>query len=257
MTFLRCGLKRAVIAVSGLVLLSAGPVLADSDTGDFAEPLPLIQPEILLEDQSGAQEVAVDEDVIHIEIADTEHAAANKSDHAGENHKEAKSTGGLPQLNPESYPSQLFWLLVIFLGFYTFLSRQVLPALSTTLENRHERIEEDLGTAQSLKEQAEEVHKAFNEILEDARQQTLQQIAEADQTIKDKSAASIADLNAKSSERIQKMEANAEKAKDKVRQDMDGIAAEIATATAKKIVGLAPSAKTAQSVIEKLNRKAA
>ena len=44
------------------------------------------------------------------------------------------SAAGLPQLKIETWPSQLFWLAVIFGLGYVFMSRVVTPRIGTVLE---------------------------------------------------------------------------------------------------------------------------
>ena len=80
-----------------------------------------------------------------------------------------EASAGLPQLDPTWFASQIFWLLIVFGALYFIFSRSILPALSTTLENRHEHIQSDLDTAERLKEEAETVQSNYEAVLVDAR----------------------------------------------------------------------------------------
>ena len=53
----------------------------------------------------------------------------------------------MPQLNPEFYISQLFWLVISFTFLFIFLWRISLPRISTVLEKRSNKINEDIEIA--------------------------------------------------------------------------------------------------------------
>ena len=59
--------------------------------------------------------------------------------------------GGLPQLNPEHYASQIFWLAITFGLLFIVLSRVVLPKIAGGLQARKNRIEGDLNAAERSK----------------------------------------------------------------------------------------------------------
>ena len=60
----------------------------------------------------------------------------------------------MPQLNPEFFVSQLFWLAVFFTFLFVFLWRVSLPRIATVLEKRQNKIDENLSSAKELQEQA-------------------------------------------------------------------------------------------------------
>lgn len=78
----------------------------------------------------------------------------------------------MPQLNPEFFVSQLFWLAVFFSFLFIFLWRVSLPRISTVLEKRQNKIDENLSTAKELQEQAQKIELSINEKINKARQET-------------------------------------------------------------------------------------
>ena len=56
----------------------------------------------------------------------------------------AAESGGMPQLNPEFWISQIFWLTLTFGVLYIILSKFILPKISTNLEIRKSKILEIL-----------------------------------------------------------------------------------------------------------------
>ena len=62
---------------------------------------------------------------------------------------------GMPQLDPEFWTSQIFWLILIFSTLYAIIWKIFLPKITDGIENRKLRIMNDLNETQKLKENAE------------------------------------------------------------------------------------------------------
>ena len=75
------------------------------------------------------------------------------------------SGAGMPQLNPEFWSAQIFWLILIFSTLYLIIWKIFLPKITYSIENRKSRIVNDLDEAQKLKENAEKKLKEYNTIL--------------------------------------------------------------------------------------------
>ncbi|MEK7266257.1 MAG: ATP F0F1 synthase subunit B [Pseudomonadota bacterium] len=88
---------------------------------------------------------------------------------AAEEAVEAAESGGLPQLDASTWPSQLFWLAVTFSVLYWLMSSYFLPRIGGAIEERRDRIADDLDKAAESKRQAEEAEAAFNRSLAEAR----------------------------------------------------------------------------------------
>ena len=56
----------------------------------------------------------------------------------------AAESGGMPQLNPEFWVSQIFWLIITFGVLYVVLSKLILPKISANLETRKSQILENI-----------------------------------------------------------------------------------------------------------------
>ena len=75
----------------------------------------------------------------------------------------------MPQLNPEFFVSQLFWLAVTFVFLLIFLWRISLPRISNVLEKRERKINEDLTEAKELQVEAEKIQDKIENQLKQAR----------------------------------------------------------------------------------------
>ena len=74
------------------------------------------------------------------------------------------SETGMPQLNPEFWIAQAFWLILIFSILYLLIWKIFLPKITYSIENRKSRIVNDLDEALKLKENAEKKLKEYSEI---------------------------------------------------------------------------------------------
>ena len=79
------------------------------------------------------------------------------------------SEAGMPQLNPEFWAAQVFWLILIFTFLYLIIWKIFLPKITYSIENRKSKIVNDLDEAQKLKESAELKLSEYKEIIEKSK----------------------------------------------------------------------------------------
>jgi F-type H+-transporting ATPase subunit b len=79
------------------------------------------------------------------------------------------SETGMPQLNPEFWIAQIFWLTLIFASLYLIIAKIFLPRITYIIENRKSRIVNDLDQTQKLKDNAEKKLNEYNEIINQSK----------------------------------------------------------------------------------------
>ena len=80
---------------------------------------------------------------------------------------------GMPQLDPKYWASQAFWLILVFTILYISIAKFYLPKIKNNLDNRENRIKDDLEDANKFKEMSESKLKEYEKILEDARKEVI------------------------------------------------------------------------------------
>ena len=75
----------------------------------------------------------------------------------------AEGKGGMPQLNPESFSSQLFWLLIFFLLLYIVVNKIFVPKIKKVREDRNETIEKLILDSKSINESMDGIIKKIND----------------------------------------------------------------------------------------------
>ena len=58
---------------------------------------------------------------------------------------------GMPQLDPTYWASQAFWLILVFSVLYVSIAKFYLPKIKKNLDDRENKIKEDLDEANNLK----------------------------------------------------------------------------------------------------------
>ena len=81
----------------------------------------------------------------------------------------AAESGGMPQLNPEFWVSQFFWLTITFGILYVVLSKLILPKISTNLEIRKSQILENIEAAEKQRKESELKIEEYNKVVQNSK----------------------------------------------------------------------------------------
>ncbi|MBY0430790.1 MAG: ATPase [Rhodospirillales bacterium] len=169
---------------------------------------------------------------------------AATAEHGGEHAK-----GGLPQLNPATFPTQIFWLALSFGALYYLLSKKALPIVAQVLEERQERISRDLSKAASLKDEAESVMATVDKALAEARVQAQAVIAETVAAIEADNQARQSSLNAQIADRLREAETRINAAKEQALANVRGEATDIVREIASKLAGIDADPAQAEAAV--------
>ena len=120
----------------------------------------------------------------------------------------------MPQLDPASFPSQLFWLAVCFGTMLLVLSVFVLPRITRTLTARQGQIDGDLEAAEKLRADAEAALAAYDAALQQARNNALVLAQDMRAEIQAETDRQKAELDARLADEAQKAEARLQAARD-------------------------------------------
>lgn len=159
-------------------------------------------------------------------------------------------SGGLPQLNTATYPTQIFWLIVTFSLLLVLMSKVALPRVAEVLEARQEKIGNDLDKAAALKAEAEGVIQAYEQASADARANAQKAMAESVAAADAEAAKRQAELAAILADRSREAEARIQAAKQAALANVRAVAAEVAQVATAKLVGVEPDAATAEAAVD-------
>ena len=167
----------------------------------------------------------------------------------------AAESGGMPQLNPEFWISQIFWLTLTFGILYVILSKLILPKISSNLELRKSQIQENIEAAEKQRENSESKLKEYNEIIQKSK-------LEAKNVFKDTREKILKDINSKKEildKQIDEEISNAEKEISALKKDasekINKIAIETSSDLVKKLIGTEVNNSSISTIVEDLSKR--
>jgi len=80
---------------------------------------------------------------------------------------------GMPQLDPKYWASQAFWLIIVFSALYISIAKFYLPKIKNNLDDRENKIKDDLDDANKFKELSELKLKEYEKILGTAKKEII------------------------------------------------------------------------------------
>lgn len=192
------------------------------------------------------------------DVTGAEHATDDAMAHAedGTATEEHGKEGGLPQLNVHTYPSQIFWLLVMFTVLYLTFSRAVLPMIGGVVHGRENMIKSNLDDAANLRDQAESIKAAYEKNLELARAKAVQAVQDVENAAKKKASDQIESFRKKAEGDLMAAEERVNTVKSKAMGDMTAVAAEVAGIAAEKITGVSTDRQKVHAIVETIAGKA-
>ncbi len=86
---------------------------------------------------------------------------------------------GMPQLDPKYWPSQAFWLILVFSSLYIAISKLFIPKIKNSLDDRDNKIKSDLDQAKEFKSTAENKQKEYEILIKNAKKEVQKMIFES------------------------------------------------------------------------------
>ena len=160
----------------------------------------------------------------------------------------------MPQLNPEFFVSQLFWLIVTFSFLLVFLWRISLPRIGNVLEKRERKISEDLTAAKELQVEAEKIQDAIENQLKQARADASDMIKTSSLSLQDKAQVELTKLDKELDAKIEQSAETIEKNKNKSVSQIQSQINEITKLTLSKVVSFDISNDEIKSAIKNTER---
>jgi len=157
---------------------------------------------------------------------------------------------GLPQMNPEHFMSQIFWLVITFGLLFILLSRVTIPKIASSLAARKNRIDGDLGAAEKSRKDAADALTDYETALAQARgkahalaDENRKRIVGEIEGLKNAADAKAQDAMAKAEARISAERVRAE-------GNIRSAAAEAAASIVERLLGVAVSGDEAAAAVD-------
>ena len=150
--------------------------------------------------------------------------------------------GGLPQFDPQWWPGQIVWFLIIFAVVFVLMRWVFVPRIGGTIAEREGKIEGDVVEARRLKDEADSQAAAAQAEMAQARARAMKLAGDARAKAAAELAARLAEEEAKLSEAGAAAEARIATARDNAMAGVSTIASDAARAIVEKLTGKAATA---------------
>jgi len=171
------------------------------------------------------------------------------------NSLQSAESGGMPQLNPEFWFSQIFWLVVTFGILYLVLSKLILPKISSNLESRKSQILENIEAAEKQRIDSENKIKEFEKIILDSKNKAKNYLNEARKKLSEDISKKRETLEKEINEEIKIAEKEIVELRNNAPQKINKIAIETSKELVRQLMGEEVNNSSISAIVEDVAKK--
>tara|TARA_B100001123_G_C15289784_1_gene1017042 strand:+ start:402 stop:896 length:495 start_codon:yes stop_codon:yes gene_type:complete len=144
----------------------------------------------------------------------------------------------MPQLNPEFFVSQIFWLIITFSFLFVFLWKISLPRINSVLERRKNKIDDDIEAAKKLQTEAETIQNNIESKIIEIHKEVSSLIIENSNSFHETAKNNLKKIDDEISKKINESALDIEKNKNESLKDIKNQVHEITKLTLLKLVDI-------------------
>ena len=164
-------------------------------------------------------------------------------------------SGGMPQLNPEFWVSQIFWLIITFASLFLVLSKFILPKISKNIEFRKSQILENIETAEKQKEESENKIKEYENLILKSKNEARNYFNEARKKILQDLDKKKEKLESELNEEISIAEKEIIELKNNAPDKINKIAVETSSILIRQLIGEEVNNSSISAIVDDLSKK--
>ena len=168
---------------------------------------------------------------------------------------QSSESGGMPQLNPEFWVSQIFWLILTFGTMFVVLSKLILPKISKNLEIRKSQILENIETAEKQREQSENKIKEYEKLIFESKIEAKNYFSEIRQKVLGDIAKKKQVLDNQIEKELKDVEKEINELKGKAPEKINKIAMETSADLIKHLIGTEVNNSSISAIVEDISIK--
>ena len=167
----------------------------------------------------------------------------------------AAESGGMPQLNPEFWVSQIFWLTLTFGILYVVLSKLILPKISNNLESRKSQILENIEAAEKQREDSEAKLEEYEKIISKSKLEAKNIFSQSREKVLKNISAKREVLDKQIDEEISKAEQEINTLRESAPDKINMIAIETSSELIQKLIGAEVNNSSISAIVDDLSRR--
>jgi len=167
----------------------------------------------------------------------------------------AAESGGMPQLNPEFWVSQIFWLTITFGILYAVLSKLILPKISANLEMRKSQILENIEAAEKQRKESELKLAEYEKIVQSSKNEAKNYFRRAREKLLKDISLKKDHLDKELNQEIQKAESEIQELRTRAPEKINMIAVETSADLLQRLIGAEVNSSSISAIVDDLSRK--
>ena len=167
----------------------------------------------------------------------------------------AAESGGMPQLNPEFWVSQIFWLIITFGILYVVLSKLILPKISANLETRKSQILENIEAAEKQRKESEQKIEEYEKIVQSSKNEAKNHFKQAREKVLKDIGVKKEVLEKEIDEEVNKAENEIKTFRDSAPEKIKKIAEETSSDLLQELIWAEVNSSSISAIVEDLSRK--
>ena len=167
----------------------------------------------------------------------------------------AAESGGMPQLNPEFWVSQIFWLTITFGILYVVLSKLILPKISANLEIRKSQILDNIEAAEKQRKESELKIVEYEKVIQDSKNEAKNYFKQAREKLLKGINLKKEALDKELNKEIQKAESEVQELRVRAPEKINKIAVEASADLLHQLIGTEVNNSNISAIVDDLSRK--
>ncbi len=164
-------------------------------------------------------------------------------------------SGGMPQLNPEFWISQIFWLIITFSSLFLILSKIILPKISKNIEFRKSQILENVETAEQQKEESDNKIKQYENLILKSKNEAKNYFNEARKKVLEEIDKKKEQLDKELNNEINIAEKEIIELKNNAPEKINKIAIETSSLLIRELIGEEVNGSSISALVDDLSKK--
>ena len=167
----------------------------------------------------------------------------------------AAESGGMPQLNPEFWVSQIFWLTITFGILYAVLSKLILPKISANLEMRKSQILENIEAAEKQRKESELKLAEYEKIVQSSKNEAKNYFKQAREKLLKDISLKKNSLDEELNKELQKADSEIQELRNRAPEKINKIAVETSADLLQQLIGAESNSSSISAIVDDLSKK--
>jgi len=169
--------------------------------------------------------------------------------------QEVMAKEGMPQLNPEFWLSQIFWLIIFFGVLYFLIHKFFSPKLFSLIDQRADLLRSLISETENNKNQIQKLDNEYNKIIDEAKKNSKEISAKLNDEFNEKISIKKKEFEIYLNAETTKVENDINHFKQQALDNISEIASEFSKELIEKITGTKPNDSNLKAVISEISKK--